>query len=37
MASHIEGISNKDIKYLINYFHDIEEIWYARKNILSAH
>ncbi len=35
--SHIEGISNKDIKYLINYFHDIEEIWYAReKHIISA-
>ncbi|MFW5647476.1 MAG: DNA-processing protein DprA [Candidatus Alkaliphilus sp. MAG34] len=36
--SHIEGIGNRDIKCLINYFHNnIEEVWYAgRKHIVNA-
>lgn len=34
---HIEGISNRDIKHLINYFCDIEEVWYAeKKHIVNA-
>ncbi|HZK57384.1 MAG TPA: DNA-protecting protein DprA, partial [Clostridia bacterium] len=35
--SHIEGVGSGDIKHLINYFHNIEEIWYVgRKHIVSA-
>ncbi len=35
--SHIEGVSNRNIKYLINYFNNIEEIWYAKKkHIINA-
>lgn len=35
--SHIEGISNKDIKYLTNYFYNIEEVWNVdEKHIISA-
>lgn len=29
--SHIEGITNRDIKSLIDYFHNIEEIWSIDK------
>ncbi|MDI9475943.1 MAG: DNA-processing protein DprA [Natronincolaceae bacterium] len=35
--SHIEGISNRNIERLINYFCNIEEIWYAgKKHIIKA-
>ena len=35
--SHIEGISNRNIERLINYFCNIEEIWYAGgKHIINA-
>ena len=35
--NHIEGITHKDMEYLTNYFHDIEEIWYAdKKHIIGA-
>ncbi len=35
--SHIEGIGNKNIERLINYFCNIEEIWYAdKRHIINA-
>lgn len=35
--SHIEGITNKDIRILLEYFHSIEEIWDVdEKHIINA-